>query len=304
MFRKQDGHIKSLIEQFHYPRLGPGMMWRTVADQIRAKGGHIRMHSNVDSIEHHSGRITRLHLLTDDRPTRVEGTDFISSMPLTEFVQKLDPAAPSHILEAAKGLKYRDFLTVGLIVNQPRLFDDNWIYVHDPRVAVGRIQNYKNWSPDMVPDESRSSLGLEYFCNEGDSLWNLGDEELVALGKQELETLGLVSPADIEHGCVFRVAKSYPVYDSDYRVHLSLLRQYVDSFTNFQTIGRNGLHRYNNQDHAMLTGMLAVENIVHGCAHDLWEVNAEQEYHEELALDRKKSYRQESAPAFKGDSNA
>ncbi len=162
------------------------------------------------------------------------------------------------------------------------LFPDNWIYVHEPNVKVGRIQNFKNWSPDMVPDSAKTSLGLEYFCVEGDALWNRSDADLVELGKREAERIGLVSYADIEDGCVFRVPKAYPIYDADYRDYLAIVKDFVDDLENFQTIGRNGLHRYNNQDHAMLTGMLAVRNVVLGHRNDLWSVNTDQDYHEEI----------------------
>jgi hypothetical protein len=203
-------------------------------------------------------------------------------MPITEFIMKLEPPPPAAILEAAQHLKYRDFLTVCLIVNRPELFPDNWIYIHDSEVQVGRIQNFKNWSPEMVPDPQKTSLGLEYFCTEGDALWNMSDADLLALGKREVHRIGLAHADDIEDGCVFRVPKSYPIYDSDYRSYLTTIRGFLESLENFQTIGRNGLHRYNNQDHAMLTGMLAVDNLLLGGKHDLWNVNADQEYHEEI----------------------
>ena len=212
----------------------------------------------------------------------IQGTHFISSMPVTEFIKKLDPPAPPAVLKAAEKLKYRDFLTVCLIVNKPDLFPDNWIYIHDPEVKVGRIQNFKNWSLDMVPDPTKTSLGLEYFCTEGDELWNMSDADLVELGKRELDRIGLASAADIEDGCVFRVPKAYPVYDSDYRDYLAIVRDFVGGLENYQTIGRNGLHRYNNQDHAMFTGMLAVRNVMFGEKNDLWSVNTDPEYLEEI----------------------
>jgi hypothetical protein len=171
---------------------------------------------------------------------------------------------------------------VVLIVNRPQIFQDNWIYVHDPEVKVGRIQNFKNWSPDMVPDPARTSLGLEYFCTEGDALWTTPDRDLLELGKREVDRLNLARYADIEDGCVVRVPKAYPIYDSDYREHLAIVREFVDGLENFQTVGRNGLHRYNNQDHAMLTGILAVRNLVLGQRNDLWNVNTDQDYHEEV----------------------
>jgi hypothetical protein len=185
-------------------------------------------------------------------------------------------------LAAANQLSYRDFLTVCLIVRRESLFEDNWIYIHEPNVKVGRIQNFKNWSPDMTPDPSTTSLGLEYFCNEGDEFWNMADADLIELGKRELEQIGLARSADVVDGAVFRVEKAYPVYDSTFRAHLSIIREFVDSFANFQTIGRNGLHRYNNQDHAILTGLYAVRNALLGQHNNLWVVNAEDEYNEEI----------------------
>src|SRR5262245_58188035 len=203
-------------------------------------------------------------------------------MPLTDFINRLDPPPPAEVLVAAQRLHYRDFLTVVLILNQPHVFPDNWIYVHDPGVKVGRIQNFKNWSPDMVPDPAKTSLGLEYFCTEGDSLWTTPDRELVERGKREIERINLARSADVEDGCVLRVPKAYPIYDSEYREYLATIRRFVDGLENLQTIGRNGLHRYNNQDHAMMTGMLAARNATLGEHNDLWSVNTDQEYHEEV----------------------
>jgi protoporphyrinogen oxidase len=201
---------------------------------------------------------------------------------VTELIRKIAPPVPAAVAQAAAQLKYRDFLTVCLIVDQAELFGDNWIYIHEPDVKVGRIQNFKNWSPMMVPDRSKTSLGLEYFCNEGDELWNTSDAELIALGKSELERIGLAQAHLINDGCVFRVPKSYPVYDSDYRDCLATIKSYLESLSNVQTVGRNGLHRYNNQDHAMLTGLYAARNLVLGQTNDLWNVNVDQDYHEEV----------------------
>lgn len=274
--------IKTLIDAFDYPRLGPGMMWKAVRQRVEQAGGTVQTGADVIRIHHSGWRVGSVVVARGGRQELVRGSDFISSMPLTEFIKKLDPLPPVKVLEAAHKLTYRDFLTVCLIVRQPNLFPDNWIYIHDPAVQVGRIQNFKNWSPDMLPDPSKSSLGLEYFCNEGDTLWTKSDADLIEQGKRELEAIGLARAADVEDGCVFRVPKSYPVYDSNYQEHLAVLKEYVAGFENFQTIGRNGLHRYNNQDHAMLTGLLAVRNLVLGQRNDLWSVNADQEYHEEV----------------------
>jgi protoporphyrinogen oxidase len=282
MFFKPKTTIKTLIEAFDYPRLGPGMMWNVVKSRIENQGGVVRLNTDVTQIIRTDDRIDSIAIACNGHTETVPGTDFISSMPITELIQKLDPPPPETVLRAAQELHYRDFLTVCLIVNTPHLFPDNWIYIHDPEVKVGRIQNFKNWSPDMVPDPAKTSLGLEYFCTEGDGLWTMADAELIELGKREVDRLGLANYADVEDGCVVRVPKSYPVYDSDYREHLEIIRKFVDGLENVQTIGRNGLHRYNNQDHAMLTGMLAVRNLVSGEQNDLWSVNADQEYHEEI----------------------
>jgi protoporphyrinogen oxidase len=282
MLFKPKKTIKTLIEAFDYPRLGPGMMWRAVRERIESAGGSVKTEAHVVRVVRNGSRIQGVEVEWDGRLQMFHGTDFISSMPLTEFIKKLDPPPPMEVLDAAGKLSYRDFMTVCLIIKQAELFPDNWIYIHDPQVQVGRIQNFKNWSPDMLPDLSKTSLGMEYFCNEGDSLWTMSDADLIELGKKELEFIGLARAADVEDGCVFRVPKSYPVYDSNYTEHLAVLRQYVESLENFQTIGRNGLHRYNNQDHAMLTGVLAVRNLMLGKNDDLWSVNADQEYHEEI----------------------
>lgn len=282
MFLKPKTTVKTLIQEFHYPRRGPGMLWSMVREEIERRGGIVRLNCDVTRIHRVGNRIDRVVISCQGREEVIRGTDFISTMPITEFVKRLDPPAPPEVLQAAGALTYRDFLTVCLIVNKPNLFPDNWIYIHDPDVKVGRIQNFKNWSPDMVPDPAKTSLGLEYFCTEGDELWSSSDADLIELGKREVARIGLARYEDIEDGCVFRVPKAYPVYDSSYRDALAIIRGFVDGLENFQTIGRNGLHRYNNQDHAMLTGMLAVRNLVLGEKNDLWSVNTDQEYHEEV----------------------
>jgi protoporphyrinogen oxidase len=281
MYLRPRRTIRSLIEEFHYPRLGPGMMWRAVASRIESDGGAVRLNADVLRVLRTGRRVEGVVVANGPRQEVIRARDFLSSMPLSELVAKLDPPPPPAVLTAARRLRYRDFLTVGLIVNRPHLFPDNWIYIHDPAVRVGRIQNFKNWSPDMVPDPGRSALGLEYFCTEGDELWQMPDRDLVELAKREVERIGLAAASEVEDGCVFRVAKSYPMYDADYREALETVRSFIDALENLQTIGRNGLHRYNNQDHAMLTGMLAVRNLVHGERHDLWSVNVDEEYQEQ-----------------------
>ena len=284
MFIKPGKTIKTLIEEFEYPRLGPGMMWRAAADEVRRLGGAVRLEAEVTAVRRNGRHVDSVVLTGPQGEEVVPGDQFLSSMPVTQLVLRLDPPAPDAVREAARRLTYRDFLTVCLIVDRPDPFPDNWIYVHSPEVKVGRIQNFRSWSPDMVPDPAKASLGLEYFCSEGDALWTLPDEALIRLGKQELERIGLARASEISDGCVFRVPKAYPVYDADYREHLDTVRAFVDGLENLQTIGRNGLHRYNNQDHAMLTGLLAVRNLESGVRHDLWSVNTEPEYHEEVGV--------------------
>lgn len=285
MFFKPKKTIKSLIEEFEYPRLGPGMMWNAVKEQIEKRGATVRMESDVAAVTRMGNRIESIAISTNSHEETLRGTHFISSMPLTEVIKKLNPPPPLTVLHAASKIHYRDFLTVCLVVKRADLFPDNWIYIHDPEVKVGRIQNFKNWSSEMVPDQSKTSLGLEYFCTEGDELWNMTDDDLIELGKREIERIGLAAYSEVEDGCVCRVPKAYPVYDSDYRDYLATVREFVDGLENFQTIGRNGLHRYNNQDHAMLTGMLAVRNFILGERNDLWSVNTDAEYHEEMPIE-------------------
>src|SRR5713101_6808278 len=282
MFIKPKKTIKTLIEEFDYPRCGPGMMWNAVKAEIEQRQGVVRLNSDVVRINRTGTRIEGVVVRHDGSEELIRGTHFISSMPVSQFIKALDPPAPPAVRSAAARLTYRDFLTVVLIVDKPHIFDDNWVYIHDPSVHVGRIQNFKNWSPDMVPDPAKTSLGLEYFCTEGDAVWTMADADLIELGRREINRIGLARSEDIVDGCVVRVEKAYPVYDSDYREYLGVVRQFIDGLENCQSIGRNGLHRYNNQDHAMLTGMLAVRNLVLGQRNDLWSVNTDQEYHEEI----------------------
>lgn len=273
--------IKTLIDGFSYPKFGPGMMWKAVANNIQGNGSQVWLGAEVEGIRWSQDGVKALEVRRNGKIEVVYGTDFISSMPIREAVQKFKPAVAKEVLDAANNLKYRDFLTVALIINKCHLFPDNWIYIHDPNVEVGRIQNFKNWSPHMVPNPNKTCLGLEYFCFEGDSLWTMPDDQLIELGKRELEVLGFVNPGDVEDGTVVRIPKAYPVYDSTYQESLRIVRRFLDGITNFQLVGRNGQHKYNNQDHSMLTAMMAAENVL-GANHDLWQVNEEEEYHEEI----------------------
>jgi protoporphyrinogen oxidase len=275
------GAITSLIEQFHYPRFGPGMMWERCEDLIAGQGGRTQRGVRVDTIRHHNGRVEAVvgRTLCGER-VEFEGASFISTMPLRDLIRSLDPEPPLEVLRAAARLRYRDYLTVVLMVNREAVFPDNWIYVHSPEVKMGRIQNYKNWSPFMVPDASKTSLGLEYFLWDKDEEWLWPDDRLIEVGIRECARLGLIEPREVEDGTVVRAEKAYPVYDQEYQGRVETLRKYMGSFTNLQTIGRNGLHRYNNQDHSMLTGVYAARNLMGG-RHDVWAVNTEKEYHEE-----------------------
>src|SRR6267142_2105513 len=273
--------IKTLIDEFDYPERGPGMMWETVTQLVTDQGSEVLLQANVEKLCWQGDKITGLEITVGGDRKTVTGQHFISSMPIRELVRKLEPAPPPEVLKAANMLNYRDFLTVALIIDQPDLFKDNWIYIHDPAVKIGRIQNFKNWSPHMVPDKSKTCLGLEYFCQEGDGLWIMSDKDLIELGKAELELLKLVKASDVSDGSVVRMPKAYPVYDSTYADALLIVRQFISRLGNLHLVGRNGLHKYNNQDHSMLTAMLVVKNIL-GAHYDIWSVNADQEYHEEV----------------------
>jgi len=274
--------ITSLIDRFHYPRHGPGMMWERCVEMLAERGVATHLEQRVVRIRHADGRVQSVELRDSAGQLHEEAADsVISSMPLSELIRCLDPAPPTEVQEAAGLLRYRDYLTVVLIVDQPDLFPDNWIYIHSPEVKVGRVQNYKNWSPDMVPDPRHSSLGLEYFTQDTDDFWHLSDDELIAIGTREAVRIGLVDEADILDGCVVRMPKAYPVYDSRYADAVLQIRGYLDGLSNLESVGRNGQHRYNNQDHSMLTAIYAAQNLA-GAQHDVWNVNVDEEYHEEV----------------------
>ena len=273
----------SLIEKFDYPRLGPGMMWEAFRDRVEEKGGEVRMEQKVRRIFRDENKVRGVEVENADGSTYEFAADqFISSMPISALVENMVPPAPDHVRGAAAKLRYRDFLMVTLIIEGENMFPDNWIYIHSPDVKVGRIQNFRSWSEEMIPEPNRSSLGMEYFCNENDELWDKDDAELLAQAERELRTLNLVGDAPVLDGKVIRQRKAYPLYDGDYRDALETIREWLATITNLQAVGRNGMHRYNNQDHSMLTAMLAVKNIL-GEEHDLWAVNVEEEYHEEVS---------------------
>jgi protoporphyrinogen oxidase len=257
-------------------------MWDAMTAAIEVEGGVVRLEAPVGRIEIANNRVVAVESggETYEFPEAV-----ISSLPLREMVAMTNPPPPPEVVEAAAGLRYRDFLTVALVVDGEDLFPDNWIYIHEPDVRVGRIQNYRSWSPWMVPDPDKACVGLEYFCFVGDDLWTMSDDDLVALAKVELEKLGLAAQSKVERGFAIRVPKAYPIYDADYAERVSVIRAWLDGIENLQQVGRNGLHRYNNSDHSMLTAMRAVDNLLAGAHHDIWEVNAESVYHETDVVD-------------------
>ncbi|MHB1558665.1 MAG: NAD(P)/FAD-dependent oxidoreductase [Isosphaeraceae bacterium] len=284
--------IKTLIDRFEYPRLGPGQMWETARDRVRDQGGAVHLDRKVVSIEHDGSAVTAM-VATDasGKLTRYSGRHFLSTLPVRSLIRAMSPAAPEEVRQAAEALKYRDFLTVVLIVDRAETFPDNWIYIHEPGVRVGRIQNFKNWSPDLVPDPSKTSLGLEYFCFEGDDLWTCSDDELVQIGRREIEAIGLAKASEVSDGCVVRMPKAYPVYDDHYQDQLGIIRGWLKNLPNLELAGRNGMHKYNNQDHSMMTALLAARNILGLGTFDTWKVNTDAEYHEGAAEDDSKAGR-------------
>lgn len=285
--------IKTLINSFKYPRKGPGMMWEACAEKTKALGGQIEMGSRVTGCAYDERSETwQVRYLGNDGVSRtLEARHVISSAPIRELARGLIPPVSRPAQEAAESLKYRDFLTVMLILKERHMFEDNWIYIHDPSVQVGRIQNFRSWSPEMVPDPDKACYGLEYFCFEHDGLWDSSDPELIELAKKELIQIGLAQEGDIVDGCVVRQKKAYPVYDDDYAKHVATIRRELEeNYPNLHLVGRNGMHKYNNQDHAMMTAMLCVENILAETKlYDLWQVNGDAEYHEagESAVEQK-----------------
>ncbi len=281
--KRNQKDITSLIEEFQYPKFGPGMMWEVCRDKVVADGSTIEMETTVTTIHHSGGKATSVVATHADGTTsEYPCTDVISSMPISHLLEAMDPPVPDHVKAAAADLRYRDYLIVALALPEALVdFDDNWIYIHDPKVRTMRIQNFGSWSPYMVKD-GMNTLGLEYTVWEGDEEWNADDDWLIERAKKELEQLGLARQGQVEAGYVVRQAKAYPIYDDRYAKNVDVLRSWLATdATNVHPVGRNGMFRYNNQDHSMFTAMLTVENIMTGSDHDVWEVNVEEEYHEE-----------------------
>ena len=278
--RSKGQQVTSLIDTFNYPKFGPGQMWEKAAQIVSDAGCTLRYDTRVVKVRHAGGRATEVVATVDGVEQVFPAQHVISSMPFRDLIRAMDPPPPAEVFAAAEGLTYRDFITVALVVPQEYSFPDNWIYIHDPGVKVGRIQNFGSWSPYLVK-EGRTCLGLELFVNEGDDTWNKSDDELIAQGKREIEHLKLADASKVEAGYVVRMPKAYPVYDEYYQANVKVLRDWIGAnCPNVMPTGRNGMHKYNNQDHSMLTAMLSVENIL-GAHHDVWTVNVEAEYHEE-----------------------
>ncbi|MEP1421528.1 MAG: NAD(P)/FAD-dependent oxidoreductase [Erythrobacter sp.] len=284
--KPNDGQeVKTLLETFRYPRLGPGMMWDAARDHILATGkGQVLMGHGLDRLAkigpNDEDCEWSMSAKGESGNATIRAKHVISSAPMRELSKRIHPLPQSTL--KADNLRYRDFLTVALMVKSDDLFPDNWIYIHDDRVQVGRVQNFRSWSPEMIPDESMACVGLEYFCFEGDGLWSSSDEDLIAQATREMEILGLCDPKKVVSGAVVRQEKAYPVYDDDYEANVDAMRHELEEkHPSLHLVGRNGMHRYNNQDHAMMTAMLTVENIVAGKRiYDTWCVNEDAEYHE------------------------
>jgi protoporphyrinogen oxidase len=283
LFKSRKKDIKTLIDEFNYPIYGPGMMYTEMKNKIEGMDGKFEMKSRVTKVNHENDVIKSIEYTDENGNVHTqEGTDFISSIPITELIQNMSPEADKEVLAAAGALAYRSIITVDIIINRKDVFPDNWIYIHSPEVTLGRIQNFKNWSSAMVPDQNKTSLGLEYFCNEGDALWSKPDEQLFKLAASEVEKIKVCKAAEIEDYTIVRVPKAYPVYSTGYKENMDKVEHYLRQFKNLQMVGRYGLFKYNNMDHSILTGLYAAKNILSGSMlYDTWNVNTDTEYQEE-----------------------
>jgi protoporphyrinogen oxidase len=272
--------VTTLIEEFRYPRLGPGQMWEAFRKRVEERGVPVHLNHRCELIRHREGRVESIVVSSNGDLTEHAVDGVVSSMPLSELVVNLDPPPPAEVIAAAGKLRYRDFCLVALMTTEQEPFPDNWIYLQDTGTRAGRVQNFGAWSEGMVPP-GMTCLGVEYFCFQGDEIWEMRDEQAVELAKSELARIGLIDPSKVLRGAKIRVPKAYPMYDSGYEEALRVIRPYIDQFPNLKTCGRNGLHRYNNQDHSMWTAILATLNLLDGAGYDVWSVNSEAEYLEE-----------------------
>ncbi len=285
IFPQKNGKVATLIDKFLYPRLGIGRISERLAEDVEGLGNEVRMRSRVTAVNHDGGHISSVDVESGQGAYKLEVGQLCSSMPLTELVLAMRPQAPADVVEAALGLRYRDLVTVNLMIDKPQVTDQTWIYIHDPSFKLGRIHEPRNWSPAMAP-EGKSSIVAEYFCFEGGDIWNMEDQALIDLTVDDLgRRLGFLKPEDVIGAFVVRVPKAYPMYELGYKVPLQKIRDYIDGFDNLEIIGRYGTYKYNNMDHSMKTGILAARNLL-GESHIVWNVNAEKEYHEEKVLEK------------------
>lgn len=284
LFPQKNGKVATLIDKFMYPRLGIGRISERLTEDVERLGNEVRMHSRVTAVNHEGGHITAVDVQADEGSYRLEVENLCSSMPLTELVLAMRPEAPAGVVEAALGLRYRDLVTVNLMIDKPQVTDQTWIYIHDPSFRLGRVHEPRNWSPAMAP-EGKSSIVAEYFCFQDDDIWNMDDQALIDLTVDDLgRRLGFLEKGEVIGGFVVRVPKAYPMYELGYEIPLRKIRDYIAGFDNLEIVGRYGTYKYNNMDHSMKTGILAARNIL-GESHDVWDVNAEKEYHEEKVLE-------------------
>lgn len=263
---------KTLIDKFRYPKYGPGMMYEKMAKKIIQAGGEIILDADVKKIEYANGHIESILVEKAGKIVEYQAQNFISTVPINSLVKMISPQADEAVNEAARGLKFRSFISVSVILECPNPFLDNWIYIHSPAVKLGRIQNFQNWSPFMIDVENKTTLGLEYFCDAGDTFWQMSDDAMIEFALTEMEKLNFIKKQDFVAGFVSRVPKAYPMYQGDYADRLKIIRAYLDKFKNLQTIGRGGMFRYNNMDHSILAGLWAAKNIM-GEENNIWEIN-------------------------------
>ncbi len=276
MFRRGRGGHRTLATEFQYPRLGPGMLWSRMLEEIRRRGGRVLLQHALVAVDVDGGRVREVRLEGPGGPESVPVSHLISTIPLRDLCTAVSPPLPPETREAALALRHRDFIEVAVILSGADPFPDTWLYLHDRQIAAGRIQNFRAWSPALVPGDDHACLGLEYFCNAGDALWRLPDRELLAIATADLKKLGFCEPGRIVQGHAIRVRGAYPVYDEGYRERLATLRAALDPIANLGLAGRNGMHRYDNMDHSMLTGLLAARNAL-GERHDPWSITTEDE---------------------------
>lgn len=283
LFKSKSKKVKTLIDEFYYPTYGPGMMYTEMKSRIEKMNGTVSLNTKVTKIFHENFIVKGIECVVNDGKSYInDASNFISSIPITEVIDILSPAPERSILEAARSLEYRSLITVDIIVNKKEIFPDNWIYIHSPEVRLGRIQNFKNWSRKMVEDANKTTLGLEYFCDEDDNLWNMDDKEIFELAASEVEKIKICNKSEIEDFAIIKVPKAYPVYNTNYKKHLNVIENYLRKFKNLQLIGRYGLFKYNNMDHSILSGIMASKNVMlDEYLFDTWCVNTDEDYHEE-----------------------